>query len=174
VRKSRPARTPIHINEAVREVAALLEPETREAGVHLRLDLDEALPLTPADFVQIQQVLLNLMRNSLDAMADTDPPGRELTVATGPACDGQVEISVRDRGRGVAAENVARLFEPFFTTKAGGLGLGLPISRTIVEAHGGRLWLTPNVDGGMNARFILPTIEPRGQYVAGTDGIHRR
>lgn len=174
VRKSRPVRNPIQVNEAVREVAALLESEIREAGVQLQLRLGEQLPHVPADFVQIQQVLLNLLRNGLDATADADSERRELVVSTDQTAEGQVQVMIRDGGRGVTQENIARLFEPFFTTKAEGLGMGLPISRTIVEAHGGRLWLTPNADGGMLARFVLPTIAERGVYVTGTDGVHRR
>jgi PAS domain S-box-containing protein len=174
VKKSQPVRSPIQINDAVREVAALLETETRSVGAQLRLELEDQLPSTSADFVQIQQVVLNLMRNGLDALADAEPDRRELTVSTRVGDEGQVEITIRDGGRGVTRENAARLFEPFFTTKSEGLGMGLPISRTIVEAHGGRLWLTPNPDEGMTARFVLPTTDVKVQHVPGTDRLHRR
>jgi two-component system sensor histidine kinase TtrS len=159
VKKSEPVRAPIFVNDAVREVASLLETEARNVGSYVRLELDEQLPSVPADFIQIQQVLLNLMRNGLDAMADTEPGNRELAIYTRRSPEGHVEVAIRDRGRGVARENVSRLFEPFFTTKPEGLGMGLSISRTIVEAHGGRMWLTPNADAGMTVRLVLPATE---------------
>jgi C4-dicarboxylate-specific signal transduction histidine kinase len=174
VKKSRPVRAAIQVNEAVREVAALVEAETREAGVRLKLNLEERLPAASADFVQIQQVLLNLMRNGLDAMVGADAGRRELDVSTRRNSDGQLEVAICDCGRGVACDDISRLFEPFFTTKAEGLGMGLPISRTIVEAHGGRLWLTPNPDVGMTAKFVLPGIDGRVPHVNETNGLHRR
>ena len=159
VKKSEPVRAPITVNDAVREVASLLETEARNAGSYVRLEFDEHLPTVLADFIQIQQVLLNLMRNGLDAMADTEAGNRELAIYTRRSPEGHVEVAIRDRGRGVARENVSRLFEPFFTTKPDGLGMGLSISRTIVEAHGGRMWLTPNADAGMTVRLVLPATD---------------
>lgn len=174
VKKGRPFRNAVQVNDAVREVSALLEPEIRNRGAHLRLELEEGLPATSADFVQIQQVLLNLMRNALDSMAEVDPQQRHLLVSTRITSEGQVEIAVGDRGRGISPENISRLFEPFFTTKAEGLGMGLPISRTIVESHGGRLWLAPNPEAGMTARFVLPVQVERGRDDASTNRLYRR
>ncbi|HTI51515.1 MAG TPA: ATP-binding protein, partial [Planctomycetaceae bacterium] len=173
VKKSHPIRTAIQINDAIREVAALLETETRNAGAHMRLELDSGVPTTTGDFIQIQQVLLNLMRNGLDAMAEAPLSFPELVVSSRMTEDNRIEIAIRDLGRGVSRENLARLFEPFFTTKTEGLGMGLPISRTIIEAHGGRLWLTPNDDTGMTARFVLPIVDGRGLNDSGTDRLHR-
>jgi PAS domain S-box-containing protein len=173
VRKSRPVRAPIQVNDAVREIAAVLEPDFRHAAVRLRLELcpDELLPTAPADFVQIQQVLLNLLRNALDATAGTER--REVSVTTQLDPEGRIEVAIHDRGRGVSREEAERLFEPFYTTKPDGLGMGLPISRSIVEAHGGRLWLTPNPEGGMTAKFVLPTKDAGSLHDTSADRIHR-
>ena len=157
IKKSEPVRARIQINDAVREVAGLLEPEVRSKGASLRLEFSEQLPDIWADVVLIQQVLLNLMRNGLDAMIGTDLAARELTVFTRRVADGSVEVAVRDRGRGIDRDDADRLFEPFFTTKAEGLGMGLSISRTIIEAHGGRLWFAANPEGGVTVRFVLMT-----------------
>jgi two-component system sensor kinase FixL len=114
-----------------------------------------------ADRIQIQQVLVNLIRNALEAMAAMGDAGgqaarRELAVAAAPVGAGVVEVSVADTGPGLAPEIAERPFDPFASTKAGGMGIGLSICRTIVEAHGGRIWAEPNPGGGTVFRFILP------------------
>ena len=109
-----------------------------------------------ADKVQVQQVLLNLMRNAIDAMEDTER--RELVIATSPVTDTMVEISVADTGSGISPEISAQLFQPFVTTKTQGMGVGLSISRTIVEAHGGSIAPRPNPGGGTVFSFTLPIV----------------
>ena len=138
----------------VEEASALGLVGARERDVALRFELDSRCDRVLADRVQIQQVLVNLLRNGLDAMADTTR--RELTVSSRRTEDGMLEISVADSGPGISPVAAARLFEPFFTTKPSGLGVGLSISRGIVEAHGGEMHAENKVGGGAIFRFTLP------------------
>jgi len=118
----------------------------KDQGVKVRFDLDTSNDLVFADKVQVQQVVLNLIRNAIEAMADT--PQRQLVISSA-AQDGQmVRISVADTGTGLSPEVLPQLFQPFVTTKQHGMGVGLSISKTIIEAHGGRLWAEPNPGGG--------------------------
>ncbi len=128
----------------------------KERGVRLRFDIHRDLNMVLADRVQVQQVVLNLMRNAIDAMEAS--ARRELTVAAAPASDGMAEISVADTGSGIAPDVAERLFEPFVSSKAQGMGVGLSISRTIIEAHGGRIWVESNPGGGTVFRFTLRTV----------------
>jgi two-component system sensor kinase FixL len=116
----------------------------------------ESLPTVYADPIQLQQVVLNLVRNAIDAMVEAPEDRREVVLSTRLDADGEVEVTVADRGTGLAPEATEHLFNPFFTTKASGTGLGLAISRSIVRAHGGRLWHTPNDDCGVRFHFTLP------------------
>lgn len=159
VRKDDSQRSRVDIADLVREAADLAEIETREHGVALRLELDGAPHPVLADAVQIEQVILNLVRNALEAMKHQQRNRRKLSIRTTFARDGCVEVAVHDSGRALPAEEMGRLFEPFFTTKPEGMGMGLAISRTIVEAHGGRLWASANPDRGMTFRFTLPVVE---------------
>jgi two-component system sensor kinase FixL len=134
---------------------ALVGLERLEARLSLRLD--PAADAAFVDKVQFQQVLLNLVRNADEAMAGCKR--REIFIATAPAADGMVEVSVADTGPGIEAAVRERLFRPFVTTKQGGMGVGLNICRTIVEAHGGRIWVDANEDGGAVFRFTLPASE---------------
>jgi two-component system sensor kinase FixL len=118
--------------------------------------LNQSSNLVLADKVQIQQVLLNLIRNAIDAMHDS--PRRELLISTIAAEDGMLMVSVADTGTGISPEVSAQLFRPFVTTKRHGMGVGLSISRTIIEAHGGRIWIEPNPGGGTVFRFTLPGV----------------
>lgn len=138
------------------EAVALAMIGAKEQSVRVRYRLDPDLELVLADKVQIQQVALNLMRNAIEAMEASSK--RELTITTAPSEDGLVEIAVADRGPGISPEVEETLFQPFMTTKSQGMGVGLSISRTIIEAHGGRIWMTPNPGGGSVFRFTLPGV----------------
>jgi PAS domain S-box-containing protein len=162
IKRSQPIRAQMSVNDAVREIVVLLESETRQADVTVDLEMTDGLPDAAADFLQVQQVVQHLVRNGLEAMADAPPEQRRLTITTRQTSAGEVEIAIRDLGRGLAGTSTEQLFEPFFTGKSSGLGLGLSISRTIVEAHGGRIWMTPNATHGVTARFTLPVDEQKG------------
>jgi two-component system sensor kinase FixL len=140
----------------VEEASALALVGARNQGVRVKFDFDPAADLVLADRVQIQQVLLNLMRNAVEAMETSKR--RELTIATGKDSDDTVAISVADTGCGIAPEASSQLFQPFFTTKRQGMGVGLSISRTIVEAHGGKLEALPNPGGGTIFRLTLRAV----------------
>jgi len=124
--------------------------------VQVRFQFDPSVEMALADRVQIQQVLLNLMRNAVEAMETS--PKRELVVSATPAPNDMVTITVADTGAGIAPEVASQLFQPFVTTKRQGMGVGLSISRTIVEAHGGQIWVEPNPAGGTIFRFTLPAV----------------
>lgn len=142
----------------IEEASALALVGAKEKGVRVRFDLDPDAPLVLADRIQVQQVLLNLIRNAIEAMHET--PRRELVVATKAlAADGLVEVSVADTGSGIDPEVAAQLFQPFVTTKANGMGVGLSICRTIVEAHGGKILAEPGPAGGTTFRFTLRTFD---------------
>jgi C4-dicarboxylate-specific signal transduction histidine kinase len=145
------------VNDAVREVLAMIGPEARARETTLHSDTAINIPLVLGDRIQIEQVLLNLVRNGLESMEDRRGASRQLTVKTGLAVPGFVEVAVADSGSGGAIHDLERLFEPYYSTKPAGLGMGLPISRTIVETHGGRLVAAPNSRGGLTFRFTLPT-----------------
>jgi len=142
--------------QLLEEAGALAMIGARERSVRLRYDIDPRVNLVLADKVQIQQVALNLIRNSIEAMEDA--PRKEILVGARPASDEMVEVRISDTGHGIAPEAVEQLFQPFMTTKAQGMGIGLSISRTIIEAHGGRIWVEPNPDGGTIFRFTLPRV----------------
>ena len=142
----------------IEEASALALVGAKEKGVRVRFDLDPDAPLVLADRIQVQQVLLNLIRNAIEAMQGA--PRRELVVATRALPDdGLVEVSVADTGSGIAPEVAAQLFQPFVTTKANGMGVGLSICRTIVEAHGGKILVEPGPAGGTTFRFTLRTVD---------------
>jgi signal transduction histidine kinase len=125
-------------------------------GISLRTQLAEALPATQGDRVQLQQVILNLLINAIEAMSGMSEGPRELLISTAKTDSEGVLVAVRDSGPGLAPESVDRLFESFYTTKPGGLGLGLSICRSIIEAHQGRLWATANSPRGAVFQFTLP------------------
>jgi two-component system sensor kinase FixL len=140
----------------VEEAGALAMIGAKERGVRLKFDIDRRLKYVLADKVQVQQVLLNLMRNAIDAMEGS--ARRDLTVSAVPAGEDMVEVRVADTGPGIAPEIADRLFQPFMSTKAQGMGVGLSISRTIIEAHGGRIWVEPNPEGGSVFHFTLRSV----------------
>lgn len=172
VKRSQPDSSIRSVNEAVREVAELMESELNRAGIALKLDLDNDLPGIPLDFLQIQQVLLHLVKNGLDAMPDVPCELRELSIATHRLSEFEIETAVCDQGSGLTDAAASRLFESFFSTKADGMGLGLSISRTIVEAHGGRIWITPNTERGVTARFTLPINQGKAVHGRESHRIH--
>jgi len=149
-------RQPQSLPALVRDSLALLEPDCQRAGIRVEAMLDRTLPPVLVDAVQVQQVLLNLLRNAIEAMEPVLGPRRQVTVVARPFDPGTVTVEVADSGPGLDQDLVARLFQPFSTTKAAGMGLGLAICRTIIEAHGGRLWLAGNGPGGCTFRFTLP------------------
>ncbi len=144
------------VRKLIEEASALALVGVKDKGVHVRFDFDPRADFTLADKVQIQQVLLNLMRNAIEAMESGDR--RELLISTAIASDNMVEIRVADTGPGIAPEIGAQLFQPFVTTKTQGMGVGLSISRTIVEAHGGAITARPNPGGGTVFGFTLPAV----------------
>jgi two-component system sensor kinase FixL len=149
-------REPVNCARLLEDLRTLAETDARLHNIRLRLDCREPLPTVYADPIQLQQVVLNLVRNAIDAMADAPEDRREVVLTTREASDGEVEVTVADHGTGLAPEATEHLFNPFFTTKAAGTGLGLAISRSIVRAHGGRLWHTPNDECGVRFHFTLP------------------
>jgi two-component system sensor kinase FixL len=154
-------REPVDVNEAVREAARLALIGAADQQIATRFELAEGLPAVTADRVQVQQVVVNLIRNAIDAMLEPGAAaGGEplLVVETGRDAEGAVTISVRDTGPGIAAEAAAELFTPFVTTKKGGMGIGLSVSRSIVEAHGGRIRAEPAEGGGARFVFTLPVV----------------
>jgi two-component system sensor kinase FixL len=144
----------------IEEAGALTLPGADEEGITARVVLDPQAGSVLADRVQVQQVLVNLMRNAREAMQRSSR--RELRVETRRVSPKWAEIAVSDTGTGIAEEVADRLFQPFVTTKAGGMGVGLSICRTIIEAHGGRLWAERNAAGGATFRLTLPTA-PAGE-----------
>jgi signal transduction histidine kinase/CheY-like chemotaxis protein len=152
-RRGTPERELVDLNEIVREMSVLLGDKANRNAVSIRTDLDPELPTTTADRVQLQQVLMNLMLNGVEAMQDS---GGELTVASKRTEDGQLLVSVSDTGIGLSIDEAERLFEAFFTTKPRGTGMGLSISRRIIASHGGRLWESPNTGRGATFQFTLP------------------
>jgi signal transduction histidine kinase len=166
VRPGGTAREPVDLNGLVREAALLVEADRREQ-IALHLQLDPALPAVPVDRIQVEQVILNLLRNAIESMLSSSGDAHELVVQTVARGDREVEVRVRDTGAGVAPGVAERIFDAFFTTKPGGLGMGLSISRSIVEAYGGGLWAQANADRGMTFSFTLPTSEVGAEKLGG-------
>jgi two-component system, LuxR family, sensor kinase FixL len=149
-------REPVDCNRLLDDLRTLAETDARLHNVRLRIEAEAGLPTVYADPIQLQQVVLNLVRNAIDAMSEAPETRREVLLSTRRLPEGEIEIIVADHGSGLAPEAAEHLFNPFFTTKSGGTGLGLAISRSIVRAHGGRLWHTPNEGTGARFHFTLP------------------
>ncbi len=146
------------INEVVRGIRSAIEAEAGKRSVRLALALSERIPYVRADQTLMEQVILNLARNAIEAMEDTPAGERELCIRSRNGAGYTVEVEVADRGRGIAPEFEANLFSPFLSTKPDGMGLGLHISRSIVEAHGGHLWVKPNGERGTSFHFSLRSV----------------
>jgi C4-dicarboxylate-specific signal transduction histidine kinase len=156
IEKAPPRKDSVDINEAVREVIELTRGEAVKHGVSVQTVLGEDLPLFRGDRVQLQQVMLNLIVNGIEAISATSEGPRDVLISTTADSSKGVAIAVSDSGLGVPAERIERIFDPFYTTKADGLGMGLSICRSIVEAHGGRILAKPNVPRGVVFHFSLP------------------
>jgi PAS domain S-box-containing protein len=149
-------KVPLDINDVVKEVIALVQREVDSHQVSLRIEFAPALPMILGDRVQLQQVIINLVMNGIEAMQSVTDRPRELTIRSHQDETHRVLVTVTDSGTGISAENVDRLFDAFFTTKSSGMGMGLSICRSIIEAHGGRLWTTANAPHGATFQFTLP------------------
>lgn len=154
--KGTPTRTSVDINEVVWLVVAVIAPEARHRAVSVRLALEERLPAAYAEKIEIEQVILNLVKNGIEAIAGATPPVRVIEIRTGKLGGDAIEVSVSDTGPGIPSELRDQVFEPFFTTKSDGMGMGLSISRSIVEMHGGLMSVCPNPDFGVTLKFTLP------------------
>jgi signal transduction histidine kinase len=146
----------VDINEVIQEMVVLLRSEAARYSISVRTDLAADLPHVTGDRVQLQQVLMNLIMNSIDAMRDVDGT-RELIICSQQAEDGNLMISVSDTGVGLPPQQADQIFNAFFSTKPQGTGMGLRISRSIVESHGGRLWAADNSPRGASFHLTLPT-----------------
>ena len=156
VKRQLPRKEVVDLNEAILEVLALVRDEAQSNGIALKAQLATGLPRVQGDRVQLQQVILNLIVNALEAMSAVDDWPRELVIGSEEDESSRVLIAVLDSGRGLGPTDTDQLFEAFYTTRADGIGMGLAISRSIVEAHGGRLWALPNVPHGAVFQFALP------------------
>lgn len=158
VRKRELGREEVSIEDVIHDLAALAEVDARNNGIPLTIDIAKGLPKISVDAVQIQQVILNLIRNGIDAMVNMGRYGKGILVSVSKFEDVQVRIAVTDHGSGITKEAEDNIFQPFFTTKSSGMGLGLAICRSIIESHGGVLSFTKNPSGGTTFYFTLPTI----------------
>lgn len=154
-KKDVPLRELIDINELIREMIGLMRSEASRHSISIRSQLADGLPQIMADRVGLQQVLMNLMLNGVEAMKDM-PDAGTLTIVSRRSENGQLTVSILDTGMGFSSEHAEKIFSAFVTSKAQGTGMGLPISRSIIEAHGGRLWATPNAGPGATFQFALP------------------
>ena len=162
IRKSKPQRDLLNINDAIMEVLALLRTEIHRNDILPYTELSNDLSLVWGDRVQLQQVILNLVMNAIEAMSGISQTQRRLSVSSVKDGPNGVLVSVRDSGPGFDERALDRLFEAFYTTKANGMGIGLTVSRTIIQAHGGRLWAMPNAPRGAIFQFTLPTDSEHG------------
>jgi signal transduction histidine kinase len=156
IKKEPPRTDGVELNEAILEVMALTHGEVVKHGVAVQTHLAEGLPRIHGDRVQLQQVLLNLILNAVEALSGVSAGARELRIGTGPDAAGGVLVTVQDSGPGLPPESVDRLFDAFYTTKLGGMGMGLSICRSIVEAHGGQIWAARAAGPGATVQFTLP------------------
>jgi signal transduction histidine kinase len=155
LRKTESEKSRLDINQTIREIVAVIKHEAVESRVDLRMDLASDISPVMGDRVQLQQVILNLLMNGMEAMALTTERPRELVVSTRKHEGDKVVVNVRDSGVGINQESLERIFDAFYTTKTQGMGMGLAISRSIVEDHGGELWAITNDGSGATFQFTL-------------------
>ena len=156
LRKNKPEMLPLSINDLTNEMLQLVHSESIIEYIHISLDLEPASPKIRGNRTQLQQVLLNLILNARDAMSDKDQSDRTMCIRTTQSPSGEVSLSITDSGPGMNAEVLEKLFEPFYTTKANGMGIGLSISQSIIEFHGGRILAENQSGGGATFTFVLP------------------
>jgi two-component system, LuxR family, sensor kinase FixL len=159
VRKDETYRSHVDVNAVVRDVASFVRSDAIARNISMQVDLDPGLPMVVADRVQLQQVLVNLLMNAFDAL---DSAGERLTTVTTRKADMAIEVSVKDSGHGIPAADLERVFDRFYTTKSSGLGMGLSIARSLIEAQGGRLSAANNSEGGATLTFTVPLTEEHG------------
>jgi two-component system sensor kinase FixL len=162
---------PLDIRSLIRDVAVLVHSDAILQNVNVALQLDDVLPPVRGDKVQLQQVVLNLLLNAFDAMKDGPEKTREVKLQARREDAGFVQVAVRDRGTGLSGDKLDKIFQPFFTTKGEGLGMGLSICRSIIEAHGGRLWAQNNPDRGATFHFTVP-LERRDEVEVSNEKRH--
>jgi PAS domain S-box-containing protein len=156
-------RETISINDVLHETVSLFRSEAIIRNIRIETDLADRLPLVDVNKVQIQQVLINLMMNAAESMAKDESANRTIALQTSASHNGMVQVAVRDFGSGIEEQELHRIFEPFFTTKRSGLGMGLSLSRSIIESHGGHIWAENNPDKGITFYFDLPGIKNEGK-----------
>ena len=153
-------KTTVDLNNVIQDVLGLVRGELQTQGIFVQSRLTRPLPLILGNKGQLQQVVLNLVRNAADAMDSVSRRARVLTIKTAIHGSDGVLLSVEDSGTGIAAKDIDRIFKSFFTTKSQGMGMGLSICRSIIEAHNGRLWASPGVDHGSVFNIVLPAARP--------------
>jgi signal transduction histidine kinase len=156
LQKTGPQKAWVDLNEVIQEVLTIAHSEVRRHGVALRTELATGLPPVLGDRIPLQQVLLNLVMNGLEAMSAVADRPRELLIRSGTLGPQGIVVAVRDAGIGLEPQTLDRIFDAFYTTKPEGMGMGLSISRTIIEAHGGRLWASPHDGPGATFQLTLP------------------
>jgi signal transduction histidine kinase len=157
-KKTETQSAPVDLNNVISESVSLVSREVSSHRVALRVELMSGLPSVLGDGLQLQQVIINLIMNGIQAMASVDDRSCELTIRSRADETGQVLVSLQDSGVGIDPQNASRLFDAFFTTKPDGMGMGLSICRTIIDAHGGRLWASGNAGPGATFQFSLPAV----------------
>jgi signal transduction histidine kinase len=157
VRKQHPQQSSIIIENIIDDAVLFFKSESQNLNITIeKVDPPDRIPGLFGDPIQIEQVLLNLLHNSIDALGDIDKSGKTIAIGISKVESDKVEILVSDNGKGISVENCDKMFDPFFTTKTQGIGVGLSISRSIIEAHGGKIWAESNPDRGLTVRFTLP------------------
>jgi C4-dicarboxylate-specific signal transduction histidine kinase len=159
--KGRAERASLAVNSVIDDAVSLISTEALRHETAIELDLAADLPLVRADRVQLQQVLVNLMQNAIEAMKDVPQSRRRVVIRSEQTTAAELSVAVRDFGPGIDPKDRKRVFDAFFTTKSGGMGMGLAISHSIIDAHGGRLWATANSDFGTTFQFTLPLVQER-------------